>query len=69
MDLGKCKEYCNADNECKFIFLVIKSGNNVGSCLKYRSCDKSREANNVGSTYAKEGKCPGNIIFVQKDVI
>lgn len=49
-----CEKRCNEDINCKFIFHI--PGQN---CLRYAVCDTITTTNNVGSTYAKNGNCPG----------
>ena len=53
-----CKNICSEDDRCKFVFYIPTSPT-VQYCLKYGSCEKLREAKNPGSTYSKDGKCPG----------
>ena len=63
MDYEGCKRYCNEDKDCKFIFL-IPIGNHTQlqrNCIKYRSCEDTRIAIFIGTTYSKEYSCPGNI--------
>ena len=54
-----CENACIQDNNCKFIFYIPGQ-----HCLKYPSCDKTRYPGNVGSTYSKDGNCPGNEIVL-----
>ena len=50
-----CENACIQDNNCKFVFYIPGS-----NCLKYPSCDKKRHTGYVGSTYSKDGYCPGS---------
>ena len=61
LDKDQCINYCDGDNNCKFVSYAIKS-NGAKICRKYRSCDKSRFGNNVATTYSKDGACPGTIL-------
>ena len=56
-----CAKHCDEDDTCKFIFHVpdIPQVN----CLKYSSCDEIRHTGKNGSTYSKEGNCPGIFLF------
>ena len=54
-----CENACIQDNNCKFIFYIPGR-----YCLKYPSCDKTGNSVNVGSTYSKDGYCPGNEIVL-----
>ena len=62
MDANKCNDECNKVNECKFFTINIKKGG-VNACRMYQSCDIIAESKNEGTTYSKDGKCPG-IVFV-----
>lgn len=61
MDYDACVAFCNQDPECKFIFHVPKNQDIPSgiSCIKSRSCDETTKTNFVGSTYSREGDCPG----------
>ena len=50
-----CENACIQDNNCKYVFYIPGQ-----HCLKYPSCDKIRMPGYVGSTYSKDGSCPGN---------
>ena len=55
-----CKKHCNDYNDCKFIFLFENENpNNPADCLIYRACEPTRQTGFIGSTYSKEGNCPG----------
>ena len=58
MDVNKCNEECNKVNECKFFTINIKSGG-ANACRMYTSCGIITESKNEGTTYSKDGKCPG----------
>ena len=49
-----CERLCNEDDNCKFVFYIPGR-----HCLKYPSCFKTQQARNFGSTYSKDGFCPG----------
>ena len=53
-----CKNHCNNNNDCKFIF-HFENPNKPADCLIYRACDTTRRTDFVGSTYSKDGNCPG----------
>ena len=52
-----CERLCREDTNCKFVFYIPGR-----ECLKYPSCTVTRQPANVGSTYSKDGYCPGIII-------
>ena len=52
-----CERLCKEDNNCNFIFYIPGK-----HCLKYSSCEDTKETENVGSTYSKNGFCPGTHI-------
>ena len=54
LDDDKCKVQCSNDQNCKFAFRDAS-----GFCITYKSCDKTRNSHRIGTTFAKEGKCPG----------
>ena len=49
-----CERLCKEDANCKFVFYIPGA-----HCLKYPSCSVTRQTENVGSTYSKDGFCPG----------
>ena len=55
-----CERSCREDAECKFFFHIPGK-----FCLRYPSCNETRVPANIGSTYSKDGVCPG-IIFHEK---
>ena len=59
MDYDGCVAFCNQDPECKFIFHIPKNQDGGISCIKIRSCNETTKSKFVGSTYSKEGNCPG----------
>ena len=52
-----CERLCKEDSNCDFIFYIPGK-----HCLKYSSCEDTKETENVGSTYSKNGFCPGTHI-------
>ena len=58
LDANKCNEECNKVDECKFFTINIKKGAK-SACRMYRSCGIITESQNEGTTYSKDGKCPG----------
>ena len=52
-----CEKQCDEDTKCKFIFHI--PGIN---CNRYASCDTIRTTKFIGSTYSKNGYCPGSEI-------
>ena len=54
VDYEACKNSCNQDSTCKFIYHF----SNNKYCHKYSSCDRHRIPNNAGVTYSKEANCP-----------
>ena len=55
--LSECVHICNEDSSCKFVFYIPSHPN----CLKFGSCDNIRMTSSPGSTYSKEGNCPGRV--------
>ena len=55
--LSECVNICNEDSSCKFVFYIPSHPN----CLKFGSCDNIRMTSSPGSTYSKEGNCPGRV--------
>ena len=53
-----CEKQCNEDLNCKFIF--HSAGLN---CRRYASCDIMRTTAHTGSTYSKNGNCPGSVFL------
>ena len=51
-----CERLCKKDPKCKFVFYIPDA-----HCLKYPSCFTTKVTANVGSTYSKNGYCPGSI--------
>ena len=58
MDLSKCIDLCNENRNCKFVQLS-KHGEGKIACRMYSSCYLSRVSNWIGTTYSKDGTCPG----------
>ena len=54
-NVTNCRELCDRDNGCKYIFL-----NDGGGCFLYSSCIDKRATSWYGSTYQKNGN---RIIF------
>ena len=50
----ECERLCNEDANCKFVFYIPGR-----HCIKMSSCSKTRPATSIGSTYSKDGFCPG----------
>ena len=66
-EVGKCINHCEEDPHCKFVFHVIRTtGKHAGikACYKYRSCDSTRKPLHIGTTYSKQGTCPGFWVFI-----
>ena len=64
MDYSKCLEYCDEDDDCKFItWISAAKPNGDLVCRKYRSCDTLVEHDYDWTIYSKEGKCPGKFSF------
>ena len=57
MNINKCKKLCDENDKCKFMYFAKRDANFV--CRTYQSCDTFRDVTKAGSTYSKEGKCPG----------
>ena len=49
MGLTQCRERCDENQECKFIFFNVKRG-----CHFYRSCDNKRSPDIIGHTFKKQ---------------
>lgn len=60
MNYDECVKFCNQDPECKFIFHIPENQHGLISCIKCNSCNGTAETRFVGSTYSREGDCPGN---------
>ena len=60
MTPGECMGICNENSECKFISHL--KWNNAWACMLYPSCDEIRPTKRgaFGTTYSKNGKCPGD---------
>ena len=54
-----CEKQCNEDLNCKFIFHI--PGLN---CHRYASCEIMRTTVYEGSTYSKNGNCPGSVFVL-----
>lgn len=52
-----CEQKCSEDANCKFVFYTPER--NEKNCIKYPSCSETRQTFNIGSTYSKDGICPG----------
>ena len=62
MDLSKCIDLCNENTNCKFVQLAKHSEGKI-ACRMYSSCYMSRVSNWPGTTYSKDGICPGKKII------
>lgn len=67
--LEDCERICNQDAFCNFIFHIPgqdgpeadgpQDGPRIPPrCMKFRSCNETRDTPFVGSTYSKYGVCP-----------
>ena len=55
LDEPACKALCSLNSNCKFVFR-----DTAGYCITYTSCDKTRISHRAGTTFSKEGHCPGS---------
>ena len=69
MNLEQCKNFCDEQKSCSFIF----SGDNNKTCILYRSCFPTRNDTDTdpGKTNSKNGSanCPGNTQFTAHNVL
>ena len=57
-----CKNRCEQDARCKFVFYITSKNYQYNNCKIYSSCDEFRTPTNPGDTYSRDRTCPSKIL-------